>query len=100
MKEKLLESIGILRKRQAMIIGEHGYIPLVSYLLGYYDSISHAKGVDYLDKFQKWLMKKQKTESSLHWSEYIYRIMADEYEEKARQLLFDLFEEFLNQEKE
>jgi hypothetical protein len=77
-----------------------GYNSLVAYLIGYTVGVLDTRGVDYSDKFHKWLMKKQKTESSVFWSEYIRYIMADEDEEKARQLLFDLFEEFLNQEKE
>jgi hypothetical protein len=102
MKKKFLETIGVLRTRQAETIGSTGYRLLAYYLHGYCDGVSTMKGIDYEAKFHKWFIKKRKKykESSFHWSGYIIYVMAGGDDEKARQLLLDLFEEFLNEEKE
>ena len=77
-----------------MYIAE-GYTPLVSFVGGYGLALRDSFQVDLLSEFQNWIKAKQKREFAMHWSHYILIEMAEDNEQKATDMFFELMSEFL-----
>lgn len=79
-----------------MYIFNDSYAALVSFIMGYTDSVCDFLEVNIDGQFQEWLRKKYKRHFALHWSGYILVELSKNDEKIACSSLLSLWEEFVN----
>jgi hypothetical protein len=83
-----------LKNREGMYI-HAGYISLLDFIEGYLFCYKDLKNINVSNNFQMWLHSKLNVKFSLRWGYYFLQILAKNDEKKAKEILFDYWDEYL-----
>ena len=100
--DNLYDLLQKIKKRPAMYLGRHSVFSLQAYLDGYYYArrelgVPLTEQESEFQEFLKWIRERFNVETGQLWSSILLFHSADE--RSAIDRFFNLFEEFINQEK-
>lgn len=92
---EMKELVEHLKIRSKMYVFDNTYNSLVSFLMGYQYAFLKSSGIDLSNEFQNWLRKEFETYFSVHWSSFILTELANGEEDKAKIILLNSLDDFL-----
>jgi hypothetical protein len=92
---KFSEVLGRLKRHRSMYLFKDDYFVLVHFLIGYELALEEERLKLDIINFQSWFKQRIEKRNNVHWAIYIYEKMAFRDEAKAIELVFNLFEEYL-----